>query len=230
MGGSGSTPSGGKTELQKVSREHHIARGPGGAVFVAGGKYTTARKMGEEIVDFALKEWKSDWRSGQLSEPLPSRLRPTQTRRTAMNPAALPEAIEQMRLIAAQHGIQVPPELVRRYGALALEVLELEQQARAAAPAAGSSPPDAWAADSPEGFPALLAQLRFAIRHEMVVRLEDFYLRRIPLFLARKDHGLPWAEALAQVWAEERGLSPATVAQELASLQAECARRSHWGS
>ena len=43
--------------LQKVSREHHIGDGPGGTVVVAGGKYTTSRKMGEEIVDFALKSW-----------------------------------------------------------------------------------------------------------------------------------------------------------------------------
>jgi hypothetical protein len=60
------------------------------------------------------------------------------------------------------------------------------------------------------------------------VRLEDFYLRRIPLYAARADHGLPWAEGLARVWAEEKGLGEAEAQAELARLRAEIERRSEW--
>jgi glycerol-3-phosphate dehydrogenase len=66
------------------------------------------------------------------------------------------------------------------------------------------------------------------MKTEMVMHLEDFYLRRIPLYLAREDHGLPWAEELAQVWAEERGLGAADAARELEHLKAELDRRSSW--
>src|SRR5690606_24765765 len=52
----GRDASGGKS-LAKVSREHTIEHGPGGSVIVAGGKYTTFRRMAEEIVDFATKDW-----------------------------------------------------------------------------------------------------------------------------------------------------------------------------
>ena len=79
-----------------------------------------------------------------------------------------------------------------------------------------------------EGFPFLGAQLRHEIRAGMVVRLEDFYLRRIPLFSARKDHGLPWAEPLAGIWAEERGLGTMAAMIELQDLRDECARREAW--
>ena len=45
----------GGADLQKVSREHTIDHGPGGSVIVAGGKYTTFRRMAQEIVDFAIQ-------------------------------------------------------------------------------------------------------------------------------------------------------------------------------
>lgn len=50
-GGTGDTAK----SLQKVSREHHIDMGPHGVVFIAGGKYTTHRVIGKDIVDFANK-------------------------------------------------------------------------------------------------------------------------------------------------------------------------------
>ena len=66
------------------------------------------------------------------------------------------------------------------------------------------------------------------MRTEMVMHLEDFYLRRVPLHMAREDHGLPWAEELARVWAEERGLSKAEADRELEQLRTEIARRGSW--
>ena len=66
------------------------------------------------------------------------------------------------------------------------------------------------------------------MRTEMVMHLEDFYLRRVPLQMAREDHGLPWAEELARIWAEERGLTQAESDRELEQLRAEIARRTAW--
>ena len=60
------------------------------------------------------------------------------------------------------------------------------------------------------------------------MHLEDFYLRRLPLFLSRTDHGLPWAEKLAQVWAEEMGAGETEASAEIDRLRAEIEKRSAW--
>ena len=80
----------------------------------------------------------------------------------------------------------------------------------------------------PPGFPCVAAQLRFNIRNGMVLHLDDFYLRRLPLYMARADHGLPWAEMLAKVWAEELGRDTQAAEQEVARLRVEIERRNEW--
>ncbi len=74
----------------------------------------------------------------------------------------------------------------------------------------------------------LAAQLIYTMRTGMVIHLEDFYLRRLPLFAARADHGLGWAEKLSQVWARERGMGQAEAAAEFARLRTEIERRHAW--
>ncbi|MGK5083847.1 glycerol-3-phosphate dehydrogenase C-terminal domain-containing protein, partial [Bdellovibrionota bacterium FG-1] len=209
-------------QLQKVSREHHIDRGPGGTIIVAGGKYTTHRKMGEEIVDFTLKAWRKDAKAQKSVTP-PS-VGPSRTL-TPINPHATFEAIERCRTEAAAKSIQIPEELLSRYGAEAVSILEAHVTGMASG---GGGSGSAIAIEDPAGFPLLKAQLRHAMQSEMVVHLEDFYLRRMPLYAARADHGLPWAEELSRVWAEERGLSASEAQVELNRLQVELARRSAW--
>lgn len=55
----------------KTSREHEIWRNEQGVVFMAGGKYTTFRKISEEIADFAFPRSKSDAKESKrpLSTP-----------------------------------------------------------------------------------------------------------------------------------------------------------------
>jgi glycerol-3-phosphate dehydrogenase len=198
-------------ELHKVSREHYIGRGPGGTVLAAGGKYTTHRLMAREIVDFALKQWRIDAGRGEAERP-PNRIGPSRTE-SPVNPMATREAVEASRKEAGGRGWEVPEPLWNRYGAEALEIMKIQTP---------SSMKD------PEGFPFLEAQLRYLIRNGMVLHLEDFYLRRIPLFATRKDHGLPWAEPLARIWAEERGLSESAAAEEAQRLKEELACRDAW--
>ena len=201
---------GGAAVLQKVSREHHIDLVPGGVVVVAGGKYTTHRRMAEEIVDFALQAWKADAQAGKCDGP-PSPIGRSQTA-SPVNPRATAQALAECRARAAESRTELPSALVERYGAESLDVLAL----------------GAPAASDPEGFPALEAQLRHCVRQGMVLHLEDFYLRRVALYGARADHGLPWAEKLARVWAEERELGKEAVQAELARLREELDRRSAW--
>lgn len=201
-------------KLQKVSREHHIDIGPGRATVVAGGKYTTYRKMAEEIVDFTLERWKADSERERESQP-PETLRNARTRE-AMNPQATPEAIAQARLRAAAKKRKPPRELLERYGANALVIQDLSEN--------DGVPSLPW----PEGFPDLGAQLRYSIRHEMTLHLRDFYFRRLPLYASRADHGMPWAEALSHIWAEELGKDTVERIKELEMLTKEISERSAW--
>ncbi|MFN7685237.1 MAG: FAD-dependent oxidoreductase [Oligoflexia bacterium] len=192
-----------QASLQKLSREHHIAQGPGGVVLVAGGKYTTHRTMALEIVDFALKG----------NAAIASKV----VRRFSTEAPANPRTTADATLRARQHpraGL-IPNELWERYGAEALELLQIDQEFRPTG-------------DSPEGFPMIEAQLRFCIRQGMVLHLEDFYFRRVPLFATRSDHGVPWAERLSQVWAEELRKSASEAASERESLLAEIRKRESW--
>ncbi len=199
-----STATSSTSVLQKVSREHHIDLGPGGTVIVAGGKYTTHRKMAEEIVDFALK----------AQPELLKKAGPAQTE-SPVNPKATEAAVQACLDAAKQAKQTIPSELIDRFGGEAWTVLKLDSV----------SPQK-----SPAGFPFLEAQLRYSIRQEMTMHLEDFYLRRVPLYLARKDHGLPWTDVLARVWAEEMGREESDVQKEIERLRSELAQRSRWQS
>jgi glycerol-3-phosphate dehydrogenase len=205
--------------LQKVSREHYIGTGPGATVLVAGGKYTTHRRMAGEIVDETLKHWRAAAARGQA----PSIPRPLKTPHTEepANPQLLPAAIVEATNEAQAKGVTIPPSLLFRYGKDALRMLTMENSKQTDSSGGGSIA-------APAGFPCLEAQLRHTMQNEMVLHLEDFYLRRIPLFATRSDSGLPWAEQLARVWADERGVGEDEMQTELNRLRDELARRSMW--
>lgn len=170
----GKSDSGGKN-LQKVSREHTIDHGPGGSVVVAGGKYTTFRKMAEQIVDFATKGWDA----------------PVSATEEALFPPALPGEVLRARELARAKGWPIPEKLFERYGSDALEIFQIHLKQC-----------DQTQVD-PEGFPCLEAQFRYAIRHQMVMSVEDFVRRRQPLHLCRQDHGDPWRTLLEKALAQE---------------------------
>ncbi len=202
-------------KLQKISREHHIGRGPGGTVVVAGGKYTTHRKMAEEIVDYTLGVWREDAAAGKVAPPESVRAPLTDV---ILNPRTAPDAVQRARSEAAQAGETIPERIWEFYGAGAREILTLDREARSTQAIPGD----------PDGFPLLAGQLRYLLRHGMVVHLEDFYFRRLPLFLSRRDHCLPWAPALARVWAADTGRSEQDAQVEQERVAAEIARRAAW--
>ena len=201
--------------LASVSREHHIGRGPGGTTLVAGGKYTTHRTMALEIVDRALEYWREDFWADE-ADRVPAWRRPRTEIST--NPAVTREAVAAFR-VEIEPAIRAGKvdritceELIERYGADARAVLDLHAEFPESGP-------------SPEGFPYLEAQLRHGIRTEMVLRLEDFYFRRLPLYLCRKDHAEGWIEPLSRVWADELGKTESERQTEGSDLRAKIKRR-----
>jgi len=187
----------GRLSLQQVSREHHIGRGPGGTVVVAGGKFTTHRKMAEQIVDFTLSDWSQDAKAGRCRQ-LPQDVRASRTKEP-LNFRVTAESLGACQDVAAQRGTKIPGELLSLFGAEAVDILEINA-------ASGISEYSKQPVADPPAFPFLAAQLRHQIRSGMVMHLDDFYFRRTALFLSRPDHGLPWSGLLSRVWAEERGL------------------------
>lgn len=53
----------------------------------------------------------------------------------------------------------------------------------------------------------------------MCLNLIDFYTRRVPLFLAERDHGLQFLDAVAEVFKTELNLSEAAINQQKKDLQ-----------
>jgi glycerol-3-phosphate dehydrogenase len=176
--------------------------------------------MAQEVVDFALKLWRRDAHQGKVP-PLSTEVGPSRTL-NPVNPNATASAMEASRHQSASQGIQVPEELFSRYGAEAIDIVGIQSRSENASFNVSTPPKD------PDGFPFLAAQLRHNLRTGMVMHLADFYFRRIPLFACRSDHGLPWAQVLAQIWAEERGFGQAEAEAEVTRLYAEVERNTAW--
>lgn len=186
----------------KTSREHKIWADPRNFTFVAGGKYTTYRHMAEEIVDFAL-DFLPDERRGQLA--------PSQTK-VALNPLASGSAFEKARSLIGQRQWPIADEDVRwlceRHG---MEFLQILSQGLAK----GYS--SVWE------FEAL-----HAIHTTMCLHLDDFYIRRVPLFLSRKNHGLEFQDSIMAVFARELGWDRERQQNEVERLSAHLLKEMGW--
>ena len=67
-------------------------------------------------------------------------------------------------------------------------------------------------------------EARHAVEQTMCMTLTDFYFRRTPLVLARKDHGLPFAPSIAQVMGELLGWNESQTQEQINALQNQIAR------
>jgi glycerol-3-phosphate dehydrogenase len=163
-----------------TSREDEVWTEPPGLVTVAGGKLTTYRRMAGRVVD-ALRE--------ELGAP------PHDVDRTA--DTLLPGAPEgDVEAFARERGERfaaagVSPATIRRllwlYGLQLDALLDL-----------GSDDPD-WLAPLGPGLPALRAEVKHAVEHEMALTLADFMDRRGALLLFAPGFGLAGVEEAAAI-------------------------------
>ncbi len=175
------------------TREYRFHQDPWAKNFVSicGGKLTTHRALGEKLVDFLLPRLGE--RASRALSARPTRTAPLPGGRTgpfaAFVETATENAVREFPLAPA-----VAQRIVRTYGSRWREVLNLvREQKSLAEPLPGS--------------PALLAaEVEFAVRHEMALKVEDFLLRR---------SGLSWkactlseaAPAVAKIFAARLGWS-----------------------
>ncbi|MCE3009577.1 MAG: glycerol-3-phosphate dehydrogenase/oxidase [Proteobacteria bacterium] len=160
----------------KTSREHVIFSEPEGITFVAGGKYTTYRLMAQQVVEKALQffsiEERAQWQRAATASPL----NPLVTVETFADSTHLVEDLcSQTRLSAAEARL-----LVDRHG---LEAHHLVKEY--------GHDLSYWEFEAAH-----------AIHSTMCLHVEDFYRRRVPLFLATKDHGLSQFNEVCRVFAE----------------------------
>lgn len=199
----------GSASESKTSREHLILNDPRNVTFVAGGKYTTYRRMAEQTVESALSNFKLEDRirfgRGDTKKPL--------------NPLVTTESMDQARRQVKRWAREFDMStsdvdvLVDRHGAEALPIME----AGANRGLMGSSEEKLWSMEA-----------LHAIRQTMCMNLIDFYVRRSPLFLARHDHGLKLIALLSRVFAMELGWSDSRRQSEAASVQEHIRRELGW--
>jgi glycerol-3-phosphate dehydrogenase len=172
---------GSQTE-SKTSREHVIINDPRNVTFVAGGKYTTYRKMAEETLKSVLKKYfsKEDFKKfkkNSTEQPLNPKVTVESFNEAQKKITELQSQThftrQELQILLDRHGAEAFDIVSQYYGPAQQSIWEME---------------------------AL-----FSIEHSMCGKLIDFYLRRVPLFLSEKDHGYALMDGLSRVFAQKLG-------------------------
>jgi len=157
----------GAKDTASLSRDHVIAVEAGGLITVAGGKWTTYRRMAQEVVDTAL----GLGRVGDGFSPHPCR-----TERLPLVGAQgysdrLYAQVAQHYVVPHRPGAidtRVAKHLAQSYGSRAFEVTRIAEER-------------ALGHRLARGFPELEAEVVYAVRHEFCCTVEDFLARRTRL-------------------------------------------------
>ena len=185
----------------KLSREHTVAHPVPGLVMIAGGKYTTYRLMARDAVD-------------AVAHGLDGRVAPSCTDAVPLAGADGYVALWNARYsLARSSGLHVAriEHLLRRYGSLTGEVLELI----AAEPGLGK--PLAGADDY------LRAEVVYAASHEGARHLDDALARRTHIAIETADRGVATAEEAAGLMAGPLQWDSGHTAREVEHYRVEVA-------
>ena len=169
----------------KLSREHTVDRPAAGFVSIAGGKYTTYRVMGKDVVDRAVIELR----------------RLTQESVTEKLPLVGADgyfALEQQKeRIAQESGLDVETvtHLLNRHGSLISEILEIIEE----------QPKLATKLDA--DLPYIKAEIVYATSHEGARSVDDVISRRTRLSFEAVNHGVHLADEVAALIAPVLGWS-----------------------
>jgi glycerol-3-phosphate dehydrogenase len=183
-----------------ASREHRVVESPSGLVTIAGGKLTTYRVMARDVVDrVAARLRELDGRP---------RARRVPTDRLPL-PGGETADLEGLVKAAMDRGAsdRTARHLVARYGSESAAVLNLVDRDRA------------LGRPIVAGRPALWAEVAHAVEREMAVRLSDVLVRRLHLFYASSDQGVPAASPVAEWLAQPLGWDATRRAEEVSGYQ-----------
>lgn len=175
----------------QLSRSHELIEHESGLISILGGKLTTYRRMAEETVDRIQRRLRQPVRHVTARLPLVGRER-------------LEEAIPAIVTLAQQLSVEESvPWLLRAYGTDARSVLELAaEDERLASPIV-------------RGLPYLLAEVVYACRNELALRIGDVLERRTWVLFADRQHGLGALSAVGELMARELGWEPDELACQM---------------
>ncbi|MDT8366234.1 MAG: FAD-dependent oxidoreductase [bacterium] len=167
-----------KSDTAKLSRDHVLEESPAGLLTIAGGKWTTYRKMACDTVDHAVKKFNLRQVNGCRTDSIP------------LNGGADFHADGGVQLAEA-YGIDpaIAEHLNRAYGDQARSVVEVGEEGLGGTLA--------------EGHPYLEAEVLWAVRHEMACRAMDVLARRTPLALLDKAAAASAAGCTIDIMAKE---------------------------
>lgn len=197
----------GSVTESKTSREHVVLNDPRNITFVAGGKYTTYRRMALDTVEstldfFNLEERVRFGRSG-TEAPL-NRLASVEALTSArqsieryMNGSGLDR--EEVTLLVERHAMEIEALLKHDPGPPL------------------SSKERMW-----------IMEAKHAIRETMCDSLVDFYSRRVPLFLSQRDHGLGYLNRISRAFQEELGWTESERVNACQALQEYIRKELSW--
>jgi glycerol-3-phosphate dehydrogenase len=181
----------------KLSREHTVDRSAPGFVSIAGGKYTTYRVMGKDVIDLAGVELRRII-AESVTEKLP-----------IVGADGYFALIQQVERIAEQSGLSVESviHLLNRHGSLISEVLEvIQSNPKLAKPLA-------------KDLPYLKAEIYYAASHEGARSVDDVISRRTRLAFEAANSAMDLAGDVATIIAPVLGWTPK---QKKDSVNAYC--------
>jgi glycerol-3-phosphate dehydrogenase len=183
-----------------ASREHAILERVPGLVSVTGGKLTTYRVMARDTVDAVQRA----------------------LGRTRARARTAREALPGGRLTDVRREIERAAELVGD-AAVAERLVHAHGSAWRDVWATATAEPD-LAVRIDESRPYLLAELRYAVTHELACTLGDLLIRRTPVAFETRDHGRAAARRAAPLVARWLGWSADETLAALADYEAEVTR------
>ncbi|NUN04920.1 MAG: glycerol-3-phosphate dehydrogenase/oxidase [Bdellovibrio sp.] len=192
----------GSSSEGKTSREHTILSDDRGITFVAGGKYTTYRLMCEQTVSKALQSFTFEERVkfAKANTAVP------------LNPYTGVEVFGQAQSLvhAWAENTGRPLDEVRllaqRYGLEAQEIFNRYS----------------------ENYTYWQQEAAQAIDMTMCLHMRDFYSRRVPLFLADRNHGVKVMDEVGAVFQEKLGWTDARLKDEKHLLTEYMAHEVEW--
>jgi len=182
----------------KLSREHVVDAPVPGLVSIAGGKFTTYRLMARDVVDAAVENF---------PRPVP----PSVTSELPLLGAdGLPAVQASAQRLAEDYGLPLASveHLVARYGALAVELLELIRADKS------------LGLPLTAGAPYLRAEVAYAVTHEGALHVGDVLARRVRLLIESADSGSSAAPEVAAIMAPLLGWNRRRRASEIREYQA----------
>lgn len=185
------------TSNSSASREHSITEGNSGLITVAGGKLTTARIMGRQIVEHVIEQLRRDHGVRGV---------PTSTTATTPISGGDPAARFHAQRALARLPTEPARRWFRRYGSNA----ELVAAAGSHEPIADTELTD--------------AEVRYAVEHEMAMTIADVLVRRTGSFFWSADGDAAAIDHVAGALAQHHQFSESVLATQRADYEDWVAR------